>query len=140
MTVAFQYIIDNHGIDTEESYEYEGHQGSCHYNPNNRGATITSYKRIPSRDERTLAAAIATTPVAVGVDASNFQHYRRGIFRDQRCSKQRLNHGVLAVGYGPSYYIIKNSWSTRWGDRGYMKLARGQNTCGVATDASYPIA
>ena len=52
-------------------------------------------------------------------------------------------HAVLAVGYGTEngkdYWLIKNSWSTYWGDNGYVKIARKNNICGVATAASYPI-
>ncbi|CAI7816405.1 unnamed protein product [Closterium sp. NIES-53] len=52
-----------------------------------------------------------------------------------------VNHAVVVVGFnytGPdlkgSYWIIKNSWYTTWGDRGYMYLAmtpdvRGK--CGI---------
>ena len=40
---------------------------------------------------------------------------------------------------GKDYWIIKNSWSTWWGDEGYIKIARKGNICGVATSPSYPI-
>ena len=52
-----------------------------------------------------------------------------------------LDHSVLAVGFGTldnkDYYLIKNSWSTHWGNDGYILMSRDQNNCGVATDASY---
>ena len=41
-----------------------------------------------------------------------------------------MNHAVLAVGYTDDHYIIKNSWTTAWGDNGYIKLKRA-NTCGI---------
>ena len=55
---------------------------------------------------------------------------------DDDC-QDRLNHGVTLVGMNDRYWRIKNSWSEKWGEKGYIRLERG-NTCGVCNMASYP--
>jgi cathepsin L len=55
---------------------------------------------------------------------------------------------VLVVGYGSEsggdFYLVKNSWSTTWGDNGYIKLGRGAQynngagQCGMLMQGSYP--
>lgn len=41
--------------------------------------------------------------------------------------------------YAHPIQLIKNSWSTFWGDMGYIKIARNKkNHCGVASASAYP--
>ncbi|XP_062367384.1 cathepsin S-like [Cinclus cinclus] len=146
MTEAFQYIIDNGGIESEESYPYTAQNGTCHYNASARAASCSRFLELPEGDEAALREAVATVgPVAVAIDATrpSFFLYRAGVFDDPQCS-QEVNHGVLVVGYGSlenkEYWLVKNSWGVRFGDAGYIRMARNaSNLCGIASYASYPL-
>merc|ERR1711862_541467 len=52
----------------------------------------------------------------------------------------RLDHGVLAVDHGDDYVKVKNSWGAGWGESGYIRLSTASNTCGMYSDATYPVA
>lgn len=148
MDNAFQYIKDNGGIDTEKTYPYEGIDDTCRYKPENSGATDKGFVDIPEADEDKMKQVVATIgPVSVAIDASHesFQFYAEGVYYEPECDSQNLDHGVLVVGYGTDetggdYWIMKNSWGTTWGDKGYMLMARNKdNHCGIASASSYPL-
>jgi len=148
MDNAFKYIIANGGIDTEASYPYEESTSyNCRYTTAKRGATVKSYKDVAKGSEPSLQNSVAYHgPVSVAIDASqtSFQLYKGGYYYESKCSSTNLDHGVLTVGYGTGtsgdYWIVKNSWGTSWGDKGYIYMARNRNNnCGIATQASFPI-
>ncbi|NXW93299.1 CATK protein, partial [Alopecoenas beccarii] len=133
---------------------------SCMYSPSGKAAKCRGYREIPQGNEKALKRAVARVgPVSVGIDASlpSFQFYSRGVYYDESCNAENINHAVLAVGYGAQkgakHWIIKNryggaawgwfllsralpaaqfflvlcSWGTEWGNKGYVLLARNMN-------------
>jgi len=142
MDYGFQYIIDNKGLCTEDSYPYTAADGTCKTTCE-KVVTISGFKDIPANDETSLLNAVGTNgPVSVAIEADQqgFQFYSGGVF-DGACGTA-LDHGVLAVGYGTDtgkdYWIVKNSWGASWGESGYIRMIRGKNQCGIAMSASYP--
>jgi len=147
--VSFRYIKENGGIDTEASYPYRARaQRACHFNRSTVGATETGYVQLKRGDEEVLKMAVATQgPISVAIDASprSFELYKSGVYNDAACSSDKMNHCVLLVGYGTDpihgdYWLVKNSWGMKWGEEGYIRMARDKgNMCGIANEAMYPL-
>ena len=149
MDGAFKYAIDN-GMCTEAAYPYTSGvsmtAGSC------RSCSavdhFSSCSDVKANDQISLKGAVAQQPVSIAIEADTkyFQSYSSGVLTSSSCGTN-LDHGVLIVGYGTEngikYWLVKNSWSTTWGDQGYVKIARSDSTndagiCGIAMQPSFP--
>jgi len=154
MDNAFAWISQNNGLCTEKDYPYVSgttkKSGSCQKTcSNNKNSDIVSYVDVIPRSDNEMMKALSMQPVSIAIQADEreFQLYKSGVFTG-KCGNQ-LDHGVLAVGYGVldslDYYLVKNSWSTSWGNGGYIKLGRGpqynggDGQCGMLLQASYPL-
>jgi len=132
MPVAMQYAI-REGIDTEESYPYKGTEKSCQHTAPGP-YKFSKWAAVNGTEPEMIAALNTYGPLSVGVDANMWQFYLGGVF-SLPCGKQ-LNHGVLLVGYGVTdkkkeFWKIKNSWGATWGEKGYIRLVREKDKCGV---------
>uniref|UniRef100_A0A8C6Z6V2 Peptidase C1A papain C-terminal domain-containing protein n=1 Tax=Nothoprocta perdicaria TaxID=30464 RepID=A0A8C6Z6V2_NOTPE len=146
---AYEWIKKHGGIASTESYgSYKGQNGLCHYNQSELLGKITGYVNVTSGNVTAVKTALYKHgPVAVSIDASHksFSFYSNGVYYEPKCANTTgaLDHAVLAVGYGvlqgETYWLVKNSWSTYWGNDGYILMAMRDNNCGVATEATYPV-
>ena len=107
---------------------------------------VTGYVQTPDGSEAWLQNAVATVgPVTIALNAKDtFGSYSSGVYYDSNCDPKGINHAVVAVGYGTDaaygdYWLVRNSWSTGWGEQGYIRMARNKgNLCGLALFATYP--
>ncbi|XP_051520057.1 cathepsin S, ortholog 1 [Myxocyprinus asiaticus] len=142
---AFLYVIQNKGIDSNSYYPYEHKQGECRYSVTGKAGYCSGFQIVQRHNEAALQHAVANIgPVSVGINAklASFQRYRSGIYNDPKCSTRLVNHAVLVVGYGSEngqdYWLVKNSWGTAWGEKGFIRMARNKNQCGISSFAIYP--
>jgi len=149
MDYAFDFVIQNKGLCSEDDYPYTAEDGTCDDSSCTRHDAISSYVDVSSTTEA-LEQALAAGPVSIAIEADqmSFQLYTSGVLT-AACGTN-LDHGVLAVGYGTwtdgtDYWRVKNSWGSYWGDQGYINLCRncnangGNGQCGILMSASYPV-
>jgi len=170
MELAFNLTRDS-GIALESDLPYAGHNEKC--SSYKAAVKVTGYVKNPVNDAKALETAVATKgPQAITVAANPWMSYGGGIFHG--CSggfhlpwskKQAvLDHGVQLVGYSKDYWIVRNSWGSGWGEKGYIRISRAKDAetfpdnnpsggvacypypkkqtvggeCGILFDTSYP--
>lgn len=150
MDGGFKYVIMN-GQCSAVSYPYTsggtktaGKCASCE-----PVVKMSGCRDVASKDTNALLSAVAKQPVAVAIEADTryFQLYTGGILDASTCGTN-LDHGVLIVGYGEEngkkYWLVKNSWSSSWGENGYVRILRSSDAsdagiCGIALEPSFPV-
>lgn len=144
---AYNYIQDRGLRALDEYIPYKEKVVTCMDKVVPPVTHIRGHVNVTRFSVRALKKAIKEhSPSVVLVDATckSFIYYKTGVILDNRCFKKlaKLKHAVLAVGWDEQrkepHFIVKNSWSDKWGDAGYARLHGPTNTCGVLTNPSYP--
>jgi len=143
--LAMAYVASK-GLETEAQYPYTSPPtGQCKFNSANAVQTgVTGAAFVTPKNQQALFAAVYQQPTAIIVEAdqSAFQLYTSGIITTG-CGVQ-LDHAITAVGYTPTYFIVKNSWGTTWGQEGYVYISsstqynNGLGACGIFSQPQYP--
>ena len=150
MDDAFAWVQGNGGICTEDSYPYTSgttsSSGTCETTCQEvAGTAPASWVDVTPGSVNAMESAVALTPVSIAIQANQpaFQFYSGGVLTG-KCG-QRLDHGVLNVGYGvytdgTPYWKVKNSWGEDWGMDGYILIEKSDaDLCGVLDAGSYPV-
>jgi len=150
--VYYDWLMSAPHNQEEASYPYtsgfSGKVSEC--KPDENGyfldAKLTGMHNVWYPEELDMEELVQINPVATAVQVtSSWSHYGGGVLESEFCCDSKynpncpykINHAVTVVGYGhqdgKDYWLIKNSWGTRWGDEGYVKLRKGKGHCAVGT-------
>jgi C1A family cysteine protease len=135
---VFNYYQTNQ-IVPESKNPYKGVNSACiKALPLNYKVAAWSYVRpdagTPSVKE-IKKALCEHGPIAACVKVTeSFQAYAGGIFDEfaTMSSPRDVNHAIVLVGWDDSKkaWLLKNSWGTEWGEKGYMWIEYGCNNIG----------
>ncbi|XP_058382366.1 cathepsin W [Diceros bicornis minor] len=155
---AFITVLNNSGLASEKDYPFQGKgkPHKCLANKHKKVAWIQDFIMLKD-NEQTIASYLATHgPITVTINVKLLQQYQSGVIRatPTTCDPRHVDHSVLLVGFGVEgrraeagssrprprhstpYWILKNSWGANWGEKGYFRLHRGSNACGIT---KYPL-
>ena len=119
-----------HGVGLERDFAYLARNQNC--KPVSPAVGVLSWNTVANVDAR--KRAVAQGPVIAGLKVyEDFTYYQAGTYRHVAGAFLGL-HAVAVVGYddSSSAWIVKNSWSSRWGEAGFVNIAYGQ--CGLDSD------
>ncbi|CAK9294026.1 unnamed protein product [Gordionus sp. m RMFG-2023] len=64
----------------------------------------------------------------------DFLQYKSGVYK-HKTGNSLGGHAVKIIGWGVEdstpYWLAVNSWNADWGEKGFFKILRGENECGI---------
>jgi len=146
---AFRSLINQKiGLALEKDYPYIGVSGLCERNVEKPVARVIDCIAVERKTNALKEAIMKFGPASIGINVvESMLFYTEGALDDQTCTgtPSDLLHEVLLTGWkiidGKTTWEIKNSWSTHWGNNGYIYIQADNQewNCGVTTDAKIPI-
>ncbi|KAL5014825.1 hypothetical protein ScPMuIL_009095 [Solemya velum] len=94
----------------------------------------TAYS-VPSNPEKIMAEIYKHGPVEGAFTVyADFPSYKSGVYQHKTGSVLG-GHAIKILGWGVEdstpYWLVANSWNEDWGDKGFFKILRGKNECGI---------
>lgn len=103
---------------------------------------ISNLTMLTNQGAESIKNALINGPVltAMVVYEDFLYYYNNGIY-SYSSGQKAGGHAVLFVGWddtaNPPCWIVKNSWSSNWGENGYFRIKYGE--CGIETRSVYSI-
>lgn len=99
---------------------------------------------MPSDADAIAQAIMQGGPVECAFTVySDFENYVSGIYK-HTSGTMLGGHAVKIVGWGEEggvkYWKVANSWNPYWGEKGYFRIVRGTNECGIEDDVVAAVA
>lgn len=153
--VAGKYAQD-FGMVEETCNPYKGTDETCKKNVSCQRHYVAEYRYVGGfyggcNEDLMRIQLVRNGPMSVSFEVyPDFQAYTGGIYHhtgleDKFNPFSITNHVVLVVGYGEEnnekFWIVKNSWGESWGEKGFFRIRRGVNECGIESIAAeaFPI-
>mmetsp|Transcript_51216 Transcript_51216/g.116421 ORF Transcript_51216/g.116421 Transcript_51216/m.116421 type:complete len:343 (+) Transcript_51216:111-1139(+) len=140
---GFEYA-EKPGLELDADYPYTsgrfGKTGDCSADKGKAVVKTSGFTNVAAGQkgaEELMAAYVGGTgPLSIVVDASEWSTYTGGVVSS--CGED-VDHAVQVVGVDTvqGFWKVRNTWGTSWGESGFIRLAFGNNTCAITTDANY---
>jgi hypothetical protein len=125
---AAMKVLKDFGICEESYFPYEGifpPKGSpaSGYLDNAAKYKISAYASVGITKEALMTALYQNGPLVVGVNVhDSFVATGADGIVQFPSGKLQGGHAILVIGYNKLGLVCKNSWSTRWGNKGYCVI------------------
>ncbi|UJR32386.1 hypothetical protein I4U23_019848 [Adineta vaga] len=101
-------------------------------NDKHYGASVHS---IHFKQEQIQTEIMKNGPVEAGFTVySDFLAYKSGVYK-HTAGSHLGGHAIKIIGWGVEndtpYWLVANSWNEDWGDKGFFKILRGHDECGI---------
>ncbi|CAL6063960.1 Cathepsin_B [Hexamita inflata] len=135
-------FIESHGLPTSQCVKYtSGQSGTVRKCPTHcddnshidrkKSISHSSQSNYMNDMEETIINSPTFTTFWVYED---FQFYQNGIYQHEY-GDFLYTQNVLIIGYGEEngipYWKVKSSFGEEWGEKGYFRILRGHNECGI---------
>ncbi|CAL6029284.1 Cathepsin_B [Hexamita inflata] len=137
-----QYFLKKTGVPTDKCVSYKsgskGVTGKCPTTCDDKSPIVlvksTKFEDVCTNEESIKVGLTQGALQTAFTVYSDFMYYNGGIYQHKSGSVEG-GHAVTFVGYGEEsgvkYWVVRNSWGASWGEKGYFRMIRGINDCGI---------
>jgi len=140
--LAYEYIKNTGGLESEAAYPYVAYDENCAFNNQKVVAKVTGWQYVTQNQNETQMQnyIYSKSPISVCVDAQIWQTYTGGVI-SSGCGTS-IDHCVDVTGWkvvnGIPVWNVRNSWGTSWGYSGYLYVKIGGDVCAIAQVVTVP--